>query len=89
MKVFTHNCLACKIHGISREGCSDGRGEEVALKEVGDDATPAEPAGVEAEDVSVEASEAEGISLVLVFHEIQPGLKMTTTTNFNHATSHC
>ena len=59
MKVFTHNCLAFKIHGISREGCSDGRGEEVALKEVGDDATPAEPAGVEAEDVSAGASEAE------------------------------
>ena len=33
--------------------------EEVALKEVGDDATPAEPAGVEAEDVSAGASEAE------------------------------
>ena len=60
MKVFSHNCLACKIHGISREGCSDGIGEEVALKEVGDDTTPAEPAGVEAEDVSVGASEAEG-----------------------------
>ena len=60
MKVFAYNCLACKIHGISREGCSDGRGEEVALKEVGDDATPAEPAGVEAEDVSAGASEAEG-----------------------------
>ena len=59
MKVFSHNCLACKIHGISREGCSDGI-EEVALKEVGDDATPAETAGVEAEDVSAGASEAEG-----------------------------
>ena len=30
------------------------------MKEVGDDATPAEPAGVEAEDVSAGASEAEG-----------------------------
>ena len=30
------------------------------MKEVGDDATPAEPAGVEAEDVSVGPSEAEG-----------------------------
>ena len=56
VKVFSHNFLAFKTHGISSEGCSDGRGEEEAI-EVG---SLAEPTEVEAEDVSAGASEAEG-----------------------------